>query len=403
MKPEDVPLLFAEMASTFEPILGQPTDSDIVNITEILIEALYQIPFDDEKGVHNLVGIILAKPVYLADYKEPFPVQKKPGIYDPSITEDTKDSLRSQKEAIWKAKRRDYAFFSESERAVRKFIIAVVQDTYIRDLRSAKHFYTNVKPMDMLAHLQSMCGGLHALDVLALQDQMHNAHKDSEGIPEYINTLEAGRDKAERAGAPITDNMLVIIATKAMLTTEQYPRANETWEELDVVEKTWEAWKTLYRKAAKKAAIKATAASGRDQFGAAHAATESQSEDMNPHMGAAMGATMEGYFDNLAAAAMNDQSTLAEMVRAMSNLTESNEVLTKTNAALTHQLTVLQKSNGPNNPRNNPRNPRAPGVGPPKERKLCPHCKIEVFHPPSDCFELPANAAKRPASWVSKV
>ena len=50
---------------------------------------------------------------------------------------------------------------------------------------------------------------------------------------------------------------------------------------------------------------------------------------------------MEGYFDNLAQAAMNDQSTLAEMVRAMSNLTESNEVLTKTNAALTLQLGVL--------------------------------------------------------------
>ena len=81
MKPEDVPLPFAEMASTFEPILGQPTDSDIVNITEILIETLYQIPFDDEKGVHNLVGIILAPAAYLADYKEAFPVQKKPGIY----------------------------------------------------------------------------------------------------------------------------------------------------------------------------------------------------------------------------------------------------------------------------------------------------------------------------------
>ena len=73
---------------------------------------------------------------------------------------------------------------------------------------------------------------------------------------------------------------------------------------------------------------------------------------MNPHMGSAMGATMEGYFDNLSAAAMNDQSTLAEMVRAMSNLTERNEVLTKTNAALTHQLGVLQKAKGPNNPRN---------------------------------------------------
>ena len=80
-----------------------------------------------------------------------------------------------------------------------------------------------------------MCGGLHVLDVLALQDQMHNAHKDSEGIPEYISTLEDGRDTAERAGAPISNNMLFIIATKAMLTTEQYPRANEDWEDLDQV------------------------------------------------------------------------------------------------------------------------------------------------------------------------
>ena len=182
----------------------------------------------------------------------------------------------------------------------------------------------------MLTHLQSMCGGLHALDVLALQEKMHDAHKDSEGIPEYINTLEDGRDKANCAGAPISNNMLFIIATKAMLTTEQYPRANETWEDLEMDEKTWGAWKKLYRVAVKKATIKATAASGRDQFGAAHAATESQSEDMNPHMGSAMGATMEGYFDNLAAEAMNDQSTLDEMVTAMSNLTESNEVLTKT-------------------------------------------------------------------------
>ena len=74
---------------------------------------------------------------------------------------------------------------------------------------------------------------------------------------------------------------------------------------------------------------------------------------------------------------MNDQSTLAEMVRAMSNLTESNEVLTKTNAALTHQLGVLQKAKGTNNPCNP--GPGA-GVGSLKEMKRCPNCNIEVFH-----------------------
>ena len=55
------------------------------------------------------------------------------------------------------------------------------------------------------------------------------------------------------------------------------------------------------------------------------------------------------------------------MMRAMFNLTESNEVLTNTNASLTLQLGVLQKAKGSNNPRN----PRTgAGVGPPKETKL---------------------------------
>ena len=80
MKPEDVPLLFAEMASTYEPISGQPSDSDLVKITEVISEDLYQIPYDDEKGIHNLVGIIQDKVSYLADYKAAFPDQKKPGI-----------------------------------------------------------------------------------------------------------------------------------------------------------------------------------------------------------------------------------------------------------------------------------------------------------------------------------
>ena len=89
MKPEDAPLLFAEMASTYEPILCQPSDSDIVKITEVLSEALYQIPFDEEKGIHNLCGLIQDKVSYLADYGAAFSSQKNPGIYDPSITEGT--------------------------------------------------------------------------------------------------------------------------------------------------------------------------------------------------------------------------------------------------------------------------------------------------------------------------
>jgi hypothetical protein len=34
-------------------------------------------------------------------------------------------------------------------------------------------------------------------------------------------------------------------------------------------------------------------------------------------------------------------------------------------------------------------------------KKHCPHCKWMAYHKPEKCFELEANAAKRPAGWKS--
>ena len=170
-------------------LIGQPSYTDTVKVREHISEVLYQIPYDFEKGEHNLVGLIQDKESYTVEYKSAFPTPKKPGIYNPTIIETTKDAVRSKKESIHKVKRQDYAFFEATERGTRQFIMTVVADTYIRELKSPKFFYTKVKPKALLTHLQSMCGGLHALNILALQEEMHNAHKNSDGIPEYINTL----------------------------------------------------------------------------------------------------------------------------------------------------------------------------------------------------------------------
>jgi len=47
-----------------------------------------------------------------------------------------------------------------------------------------------------------------------------------------------------------------------------------------------------------------------------------------------------------------------------------------------------------------PTNPKKSAEG--KKKKKCPHCGLEVYHKPEACFELEANAAKRPAGWTSK-
>ena len=52
----------------------------------------------------------------------------------------------------------------------RNFILAVIEDTWIRKLREPVTFYTVVSPYELLARLKNICGGLHDLDVLALQN-----------------------------------------------------------------------------------------------------------------------------------------------------------------------------------------------------------------------------------------
>ena len=102
---------------------------------------------------------------------------------------------------------------------------------------------------------------------------MQRYHLEVEGIPEYINMLKDAQKQAGIAGRTIADEMLLLFATTAMLTTEIFPRKNGDWEDQDKSNKTWAEWKTSYKRAHAKERVKAQASEGLDKFGAANAAT----------------------------------------------------------------------------------------------------------------------------------
>ena len=58
---------------------------------------------------------------------------------------------------------------------------------------------------------------------------------------------------------------MVNITTKAMVSTERYPKTNNDWEDLSKTERTWPKWKTMYRDANNKAKVKKKACDA--QFG----------------------------------------------------------------------------------------------------------------------------------------
>ena len=69
---------------------------------------------------------------------------------------------------------------------------------------------------------------------------------------------------------PIPDNYLMVVATKAMLSSERFPRANEDWEDLEEDSKSWKKWCELYKKADMKETIRIQAGGKEaEQFGGA--------------------------------------------------------------------------------------------------------------------------------------
>ena len=68
---------------------------------------------------------------------------------------------------------------------------------------------------------------------------MRMMHVSTDTIPQYIVALEKAQLQAARAEMPIPDNYLMMVATKAMLSSERFPRAKEDWEDLEKVSKLW--------------------------------------------------------------------------------------------------------------------------------------------------------------------
>ena len=160
---------------------------------------------------------------YKTRYGANFPTPARPAIYNVNIPIDASSAVRDWRKAAHTAKKEYYRLFAAADRYSTKFIIAVVEDMWVRELRDPYLFYTAVKPRALLAHLQTFCVGLHATGVLNIQNEMQTYHEDMLGIPTYINMLEDAQKQSIRAGNPITDPTLLLFASDAMLHTDRFP------------------------------------------------------------------------------------------------------------------------------------------------------------------------------------
>ena len=227
MLPINISTLFAKALEKSKHISGQPRDSHLEELREVLTQILLVIPYNEENRIHNIIRLIKYTTTYAAGYTAVFPCPQKPKIYNMFVRDNKKAPVRSRKESIHKAQLRDYTTYEAAEQETRELITGVVEDTWVRKVKRAKTLYTLVTAWKLAPHLQVTCGGLYALGVLKLKNNMQQYQLNSEGTPKYIKNIEDNQAKAERANNPITDATLVIIVTNAMLIMKKLPCANE--------------------------------------------------------------------------------------------------------------------------------------------------------------------------------
>ena len=135
MTPEEIVAKFATTLDKFEPITGQPFDTDLTRLREAVAPLLLHIPYDETSGKHNLIGLIWSKLAYLARYGEAFPETKRVGAYDLDIDGNVMAVVRARREAAHKERRADCATFETVRRETTQFVLAVVADTWVQELR----------------------------------------------------------------------------------------------------------------------------------------------------------------------------------------------------------------------------------------------------------------------------
>ena len=105
MKSGKIQSLFATELEMYAPVEGKPSYLDLSTLRETLTTLLLTITYDGEKGIHNLVGLIMDEDAYRARHGANFPTPSRPAIYNVNIPIDAYNAVRVRREAAHTSKK----------------------------------------------------------------------------------------------------------------------------------------------------------------------------------------------------------------------------------------------------------------------------------------------------------
>ena len=160
--------------------------------------------------------------------------------------------------------------------------------------------------------------------------------------------LEEVQQKLERANLPMIDAQLLAIASTTVLASGDFPQATDDWEAKSTVDKMWTNWKAHYR-VTHMGHHRQLLAAGTTPTDHANIVTTSTTNNPDPITDATI-ARLDGYLDNLAAAATTKHMTMQQLIETNATLTSNVATITANLTALTIAYTLLALALGSNTP-----------------------------------------------------
>ena len=358
---------------TVTKIHGQPTNQDIDILDDELTAIASSFPSELGGGLHGHAGLVKND----ADYEifapgTPFVVPANPGVYPLG---NIPAAQRGQREAEHKALQTQFQTCIGASKGLKDLILQAVDEDFLLELRAEGIAYLNVTPLQMLTHLRDRWGTMDYVDITSLLAECNTPWNAAEVPTKYFNRTEKARRQLARANVQIDERAMLAKALKSFKDAGDFDASIREWEARPVIAQTYANFKVVmcaeFSKLNRQDATTARATG--------HASANNVVEQM----------------------AKATEELVAELTERHSKQVES---IIKSNSEAMEKLTAAILANKPAATTVTASKSAKAAAWAEKKRiaTICPHCNRKHPNRTSDqCWELPANAAKRPADWKS--
>ena len=350
---------------------GQPTDEDLNLLAKELTNAAGSIATQNGGGEHGHVGMVIDEAEYITFSRTGarFVVPTNPGPYPTTV--DADKVIRERQIAEHKAECIEYETYLGVENYLRRMIVKSIDHEWLAEVESETMGFNHLSPKDLLTHLRNVGGSLDHMDVTEL---FTNIQKPWDGIEAPAAHFARG-DKFERqllkVGQSKNPALRLAFALATFQASGEFEPALRDWEAKPKADQTFVNFRVFIQK----------------EFGKQHKQNKTTAKSVGYGIANSITDKEVEQIEQLEAQAL----FVAELANSMQEQSQKQ---------FKEMMEVFKATFEKNSPSaTNPKNPKS---GADKKKKKCPHCGIEVYHKPEACFELEANASKRPAGWKSK-